>query len=76
MLLALSTFGSLYGIFWEKLNYDETHEYLNFVFKNEKNKIWKSLLVRTFTRLGTWILVFYNIVPISLIVTIECVKLA
>lgn len=58
---------AIYGTLWE-------NAYKNYAFyldlKSDKN----SVFVRFLVKFGTWILIFTNIVPISLIVTLEMVK--
>lgn len=63
----LCTIAACWGTIWE-LVYANSATYLDLT------KSTNSLFVKFATRFGTWILIFTNIVPISLIVTLEMVK--
>ena len=66
----LSLIGATIGTSWMVFNYDKA-KYLGF----NQNDAWKSDSVLFFIKsTGTWILIFTNFVPISLIVTLEIVK--
>jgi len=64
--------GALYGTLWERANFHKA-KYLHLELAEEI--LWKNWFKNALIRFGTWILVFTNIVPISLIVTLECVRL-
>ena len=63
--------GSLLGTSWMISNLDEA-TYLDFDKDDEWNSNFGLLFLKN---TGTWILIFTNFVPISLIVTLEIVKL-
>ena len=67
MQIVLCSIGSLYGNVWLSANNDKTDPYLE--LGGEQN--WPLNVLK---RLGTWILIFTNIIPISLMVTLELVK--
>lgn len=62
-------------MFWNKNNSELTNPYLGFYpFDEVPDWTWvRSLKVWSFN-FGTWILLFTNMVPISLLVTLEIVK--
>ena len=65
-----SALGSLLGTSWEIYNIDKA-VYLDI----DENDKWNSTFILLFIqKTGTWILIFTNFVPISLIVTLEIVK--
>ena len=65
-----SMIGSAVGSTWMVSNLDEA-TYLSF----DKDDVWNSNWLLLFIqKTGTWILIFTNFVPISLIVTLEIVK--
>ena len=65
-----SALGSLLGTSWMIANLDDA-TYLNF----NRDDTWNSNAFLLFLqKTGTWILIFTNFVPISLIVTLEIVK--
>ena len=68
--LLASTIGSFFGTSWM---IDNVHsaKYLDFNEKDKWNTTWGLLFLKN---TGTWILIFTNFVPISLIVTLELVK--
>ena len=66
--LFFALIGSGLGSSWLTANFD-TANYL--AFDPEDKPEWFSLFVQ---KTGTWILIFTNFVPISLIVTLEIVK--
>ena len=68
--IILSSFGSIIGTSWMAYNYDRA-KYLGF----NRADAWRTDSVLYFAKsVGTWILIFTNMVPISLIVTLEIVK--
>ena len=64
-----SMIGACIGATWMTSNLDVA--YLSFDKNDEWNSNWGLLFVKT---TGTWILIFTNFVPISLLVTLEIVK--
>ncbi len=58
---------------WERENREKA-EYLsiNLLYEGNEKRSWAELF---FMRFGTWILMFTNFIPISLVVTIEFVRL-
>ena len=71
--LALCIFASVYGTIWEKNN-KQSEYYLS--IELTKKKIWVNYLLWTMTELGSWILMFTYFIPISLVVTVELVRVA
>lgn len=68
MQIVLASIGSALGSSWMFNNLDNV--YLN--FEDDKwNQNWFLLFIKT---TGTWILIFTNFVPISLLVSLELVK--
>lgn len=72
--LIICLFCALYGTFWEKGNYDVTEGYLDFNL-NPVDIIWSHWFGKALRSLCTWILVFTNMIPIALIVTLESVQM-
>ena len=66
-----SSISALIGTSWMVVNMDHA-KYLGFNTSNPWNSDSFLMFIRT---TGTWILIFTNFVPISLIVTLEFVKL-
>jgi len=58
---------AIYGTVWLEVNITSTERYLEI-------KSDGSWAVQGIAQFGTWILIFTNIVPISLMVTLEVVK--
>ena len=73
--LFLCLIGAIVGSTWMVINREKTNSYLVFSKEEQKPDAWSTnwalLLVKT---TGTWILIFTNFVPISLLVTLEVVK--
>jgi len=70
IMIIASAFGSFIGTSWMVVNYDKAR-YLGFM----RGEAWKTDGGLYFLKTtGTWILIFTNFVPISLIVTLEIVK--
>ena len=65
-----SAVGSILGTTWEISNIDKA-TYLDIDEQDKWNSNWFLLFIQ---KTGTWILIFTNFVPISLIVTLEIVK--
>lgn len=63
--------GSAIGSTWLINNVDSA-TYLDFDTSEKWNSSWGLVFIQ---KTGTWILIFTNFVPISLIVTLEIVKL-
>ncbi len=64
----LSLIAAISGSTWQIANFD-THYYMGFT---EDDRVSTGYLL--ICRLGTWMLIFTNFVPISLMVTLELVK--
>jgi magnesium-transporting ATPase (P-type) len=65
-----------YVLVWTRIYEDSTNIYLEFFPEGETSPKWTAsrsfkIWIKTF---GTWILLFTNMVPISLLVTLEIVK--
>jgi phospholipid-transporting ATPase len=69
---ALCLFGAIYATLWEKANIEKKLSYLEIhhIYKNK----WKSYLMWALVRFGSWIIMFTYFIPISLVVTIEGVR--
>lgn len=65
-----------YVLIWDRINEAQTNVYLVFYPEGTQQPDWTAS--RSFDvwikNLGTWILLFTNMVPISLLVTLEVVK--
>jgi phospholipid-transporting ATPase len=72
MQVVLCIFASIYGTHWELEKRETTYGYLNITFVHKK--VWINYLLWTLVRFGTWILMFTYFIPISLVVTIEIVR--
>lgn len=72
MQLILCVFASIYGTLWERANREKSYEYLHIAFVHKK--VWMNYLVWTLVRFGSWILMFTYFIPISLVVTVEIVR--
>ncbi len=70
MQLLFCLFCSLYGAFWFVLHKDE----LSYLEIDKQKAQDSSFLYNFFVRAGSWLIIFQNFVPISLIVTLEMVK--
>ncbi|CAD8175781.1 unnamed protein product [Paramecium pentaurelia] len=68
--LGICLFSSLYYSIWFNANYDS----LAYLEIKKSAYADKSFMYNFFVRLGNWILMFGNLVPISLLVTLETVK--
>ena len=68
--LSLSFTGAVLNIIWSYSHFEELRSYVYIKENNYKNNILLNLI----SRIGTWILIFTNLVPISLLVTMEMVK--
>ncbi|CAD8078815.1 unnamed protein product [Paramecium primaurelia] len=68
--LGICLFSSLYYSIWFNANYDS----LTYLEIKKSAYVDKSFMYNFFVRLGNWILMFGNLVPISLLVTLETVK--
>jgi phospholipid-transporting ATPase len=71
--LGLCIFCSMYATLWERANVDRKLSYLEINYKYKKK--WVSYLMWALVRLGSWIIMFTYFIPISLVVTIEAVRL-
>ena len=66
-------FGTIYGIKWEKAYEADIDAY---IITTHEPKDIRALISQALTRLGTWILINMNLIPIAMIATLESVKLA
>ena len=66
--MIICLFASLYTSIWTVLNSDD-YWYLDL-----NATINSNFIVMLLTNFGTWFIIFMNLVPISLIVTLEVVK--
>jgi phospholipid-transporting ATPase len=71
--LALCLFSSIYSTLWERANIEKKLSYLE--IHHTYNKQWKSYLIWALVRFGSWIIMFTYFIPISLVVTIEAVRM-
>lgn len=74
--LVFASTAAFYTVFWEKENQDSTNVYLQFYPEQQDMPPWSAgkgakVWIRSFF---TWILLFTNFVPISLLVTMEVIK--
>jgi phospholipid-transporting ATPase len=67
----LSAIGAIFYLAWLNSHFQDLKSYV-FVSENSKNSAGGFLFF--FYRIGTWTLIFTNLVPISLLVTLEMVK--
>lgn len=68
MQLFMSIVGAIVNTVWE-IVYEE-----NFTYIVKEGEETNSFIVNMVIKLGIWFLTFVNIVPISLMVALECVK--
>lgn len=68
MQFSMSVIGSFINTIWEIIFKED------FPYIRKTNSDVKPFMLNLVISLGTWFLTFVNIVPISLIVTLECVK--
>ncbi|CAD8093418.1 unnamed protein product [Paramecium sonneborni] len=68
--IGICLFSSLYYSIWYKVNFEQ----LNYLDINRNDHIDHAFIYNLFVRFGNWILMFGNLVPISLLVTLETVK--
>lgn len=74
LMLCLCIFASIYGTLWERSPRSFRHSYLE--IKRPEDRAWVKYLEWGMTRMGSWILMFTYFIPISLVVTIELVRVA
>jgi phospholipid-transporting ATPase len=72
--MSICIFAAFYSEIWTELYNEETNGYLHLHDRMEADSISGNFFMRLLTRIGTWVLIFTNFVPISLIVTLEMVK--
>ena len=70
--LGLCIFCSMYATLWERSNIEQKLSYLEIQYHYKKK--WLSYLMWALVRLGSWIIMFTYFIPISLVVTIEAVR--
>lgn len=67
---------ALWNLIWTKVNEDQ-EAYLGFdIKKMNSNDLNSNIIVKFIVKFLTWVLLFSNFVPISLLVTVEMVKFA
>lgn len=71
--LGLCLFGAIYGTLVEKANITESLSYLE--IQQEYSTLRMNYFVWCIIKLGSWILMFTYFIPISLVMTIEFVRL-
>jgi phospholipid-transporting ATPase len=64
--LCICLFSGLFYSFWEAANVATINQYIS--------KAHQSFFITLMTRMGNWVLIFGNFVPISLLLTLETVK--
>ncbi|CAD8142403.1 unnamed protein product [Paramecium pentaurelia] len=67
--LVICLFSAQYSVFWQLDNFMDI-PYLEL----DENDLQTNIVFRTMERWGTWLLIYTNFVPISLLVTLEMVK--
>jgi phospholipid-transporting ATPase len=76
MELVFCTTAALYVMIWDRIYEDNMNSYLGFYPEGTIPPPWTPM--RQFKvwlkNFGTWILLFTNLVPICLLVTLECIK--
>lgn len=71
----LCLIATIYGAFWRSANSEKTADYLDLKgIKGSGGVFDKYWILNAIQRYFTWILLFTNMVPISLMVTLEVVK--
>ena len=70
--LVFTLAASIYSATWDINNQAETDSYLH--WNIDENHVNKHLALRILQNFGTWLLIFTDFVPISLLVTLEVVK--
>lgn len=63
-----------WGTVWNFLSIDKTDVYMDWPDKKKEQWEWYVFIQQFFTIFFTWMLLFTNMVPISLLVTVEIVK--
>lgn len=64
----------MYGTLWKRGAIEGEAYYLDFLSEDFSN--WGTWLKHAFMRLGAWALMFTNLIPISMLVTLDTVRLA
>lgn len=67
----MSTIGAIFYLYWL---YGNMLDIKNYIFLDENSGSHSSGFLFFFYRIGTWTLIFTNLVPISLLVTLEMIK--
>jgi hypothetical protein len=73
MVLLMSIFGTIYASIWENAYGDKVKVYV--YLEHENKNVFKNRILFAMRKLGTWVLINQNVVPISMIATLESVKL-
>ncbi len=68
--LSMSLLGAVFYIVWYDNYYEELSKYIFYNWKKDE----QIFIILLLSRIGTWVLIFTNLVPISLLVTMEMVK--
>ena len=71
LMISFCLFSAIYYNVW----YSIKRKYLFSIFQIQPGSTYDNLEYIFFVRLGNWILIFGNFIPISLIVTLEIVKI-
>ena len=71
--ISICLFASIYGTLWERENNHPTYPYLQIELNHKSH--WSKSLKWIMIRFGSWILMFTYFIPISLVITIEIVRL-
>jgi len=72
MQVCCCLFGAIFGTFWLSYNLEQVNDYLR--VSDGQIPSGADWVFDALKRFGTWILIFTNTVPISLMVTLEVVK--
>jgi phospholipid-transporting ATPase len=70
--LIIVTFATVYQVTWNHRNREESEFYLGWSLSQTRDA--SSVTISVFKGLGTWLLMFSDFVPISLLVTLEFIK--
>jgi phospholipid-transporting ATPase len=68
--ISMSLMGAIFYIIWYDNYFDQLSNYIFYHWNKDQQNFFVMLL----SRIGTWVLIFTNLVPISLLVTMEMVK--
>ena len=68
------TVAASWGTVWNFLSIDKTDVYMDWPDSKKEQWVWYVFIQQFLTIFFTWMLLFTNMVPISLLVTVEIVK--